>query len=167
MTDNLPPADELFAVREQLKALKARESDLRSLMLSDPSARTGNRYAVEIRDVQTTRTDIKELRANHPDLVDEFTFKLTEQHVELRGINEDGELTALRRKPDAPVKPYILHHRRVREVIREWVKDNPEWMRDRPGADPRLPPIPPEEFKRRLAIKEVQASADCAEESVT
>ena len=77
MTDNLPPADELFDVREQLKALTSRERDLRSLMLSDPSARTGNRYAVEIRDVQTTRTDIKELRAMHPTLVEEYTFKLT------------------------------------------------------------------------------------------
>ena len=96
MTDNLPPADELFDVREQLKALTSRERDLRSLMLSDPSARTGNRYAVEIRDVQTTRTDIKELRAMHPTLVDEFTFKLTEQRVELRGLTEDGELVSIR-----------------------------------------------------------------------
>jgi hypothetical protein len=143
MADNLPPADELFDVREQLKALKARESDLRSLMLSDPSARTGNRYAVEIKEVTSTRTDIKEMRKLYP-----------EQHVELRGINEDGELTSLRRKPDAPVKPHILHRRRIKEVIREWVKDNPEWIRDRPGADPRLPPIPPEEFKRRLNAKE-------------
>jgi hypothetical protein len=154
MADNLPPADELFDVREQLKALKARESDLRSLMLSDPSARTGNRYAVEIKEVTSTRTDIKEMRKLHPDIVEQFTFPLAEQRVELHGINEDGELTSLRRKPDAPVKPHILHRRRVKEVIREWVKDNPEWMRDRPGADPRLPPIPPEEFKRRLNAKE-------------
>jgi hypothetical protein len=95
---NLPPADELFAVRDQIKQLTGRERDLRSLMLSDPSARTGNRYLVEIRDVQTTRTDLKELKAAHPDLVAEYTFKVTEQRVELRGISEDGEITSLRRK---------------------------------------------------------------------
>jgi len=95
---NTPPADELFDVRAQLKELTGRERDLRSLMLSDPSARTGNRYAVEIRDVQTTRTDLKELRAVHPDIAEQFTFKVTEQRVELRGISEDGEVTSLRRK---------------------------------------------------------------------
>ena len=96
--DNLPPADELFAVRAELKELTSRERTLRALMLSDPSARTGNAYAVEIRDVQTTRTDLAEMRKMHPTLVDEFTFKVTEQRVELRGINEDGELLPLRRK---------------------------------------------------------------------
>ena len=95
---NEPPADELFAVRAEIKHLTSRERELRALMLSDPSARTGNNYAVEIRDVQTTRTDLKELRAIHPDIVEQFTFQLTEQRVELRGINEDGELLSLRRK---------------------------------------------------------------------
>lgn len=99
--DNLPPADELFDVRAQLKELAGRERDLRSLMLSDPSARTGNRYAVEIRDVQTTRTDLKELRAVHPDIAEQFTFKVTEQRVELARISDDGELTSLRRKTAA------------------------------------------------------------------
>jgi hypothetical protein len=97
-TDQLPPADELFATREQIRALTDRERVLRALMLSDPSARTGNHYLAEIRDVQTTRTDLKELKAVHPDLVAEYTFKVTEQRVELRGINDDGEIVSLRRK---------------------------------------------------------------------
>ena len=97
-TEQLPPADELFAVRDQIKQLTGRERDLRSLMLSDPSARTGNHYLVEIRDVQTTRTDLKELRAAHPDLVGEYTFKVTEQRVELAALTDDGEIVSLRRK---------------------------------------------------------------------
>jgi hypothetical protein len=98
MTDQLPPADELYAIRDEIKQLTSRERVLRALMLSDPSARTGNLYAVEVRDVQTTRTDITEMRKMHADLVAEYTFKVTEQRVELRGISEDGEITSLRRK---------------------------------------------------------------------
>jgi hypothetical protein len=98
MSDQLPPADELADVRSRLKELTGRERDLRSLMLSDPSARTGNRYLVEVRDVQTTRTDLKELKAAHPDLVAEYTFKVTEQRVELAALTEDGEIVSLRRK---------------------------------------------------------------------
>lgn len=97
LADNRPPADELFDVRKQLTALKSRERDLRSLMLSDPSARTGNRYAVEIQEVQTTRTDLKEMRANYADIVEQFTFKLTEQRVELRALTKDGELVSIRK----------------------------------------------------------------------
>ena len=96
----IPPADELWAVRDTIKQLTSREKELRALMLSDPSARTGNSYAAEIKDVATTRTDIKELRANHPSIVEQFTFTVFDKRVELRGINEDGELTSLRRKPE-------------------------------------------------------------------
>ena len=99
-TDQLPPADELWAVRDTIKQLTSREKELRALMLSDPSARTGNSYAAEIKEVATTRMDIKELRANHPSIVEQFTFTVFDKRVELRGINEDGELTSLRRKPE-------------------------------------------------------------------
>ena len=96
-----PPADELFAVRADIKALTERERTLRNLMLTDPSARTGNCYAVEITNVTTSRTDLKEMRKMHPDIVEQFTFPVAEQRVELRGVNEDGELTSLRRKTAA------------------------------------------------------------------
>ena len=88
---NTPPADELFAVRAEIKELTAREHALKALMIADPSARTGNRYAVEVKEVPTTRTDIVEMRKKHPDLVAEYTFQLTQTRVELRGINDDGE----------------------------------------------------------------------------
>ena len=95
-----PPADELWAVRDTIKQLTSRERELRALMLSDPSARTGNSYAAEIKEVTSTRTDIKEMRKLYPDIVEQFTFPLAEQRVELRGVNEDGELVSLRRKPE-------------------------------------------------------------------
>ena len=95
---NIPLADELADVREKLKTLKQREDELRRIMLTDPSARTGAHFLVEIRDVSKTRTDYEELRNCHPDLVAAFTFQLTERRVELRGITEHGEIVSLRRK---------------------------------------------------------------------
>lgn len=95
---NQPPADELYAVRAQLKALEEREAALRTLMFADPSARTGNHFLVEVKEVPTTRTDLKELRANYPDIVEQFTFVLPVKRIELRGISEDGEVVSLRRK---------------------------------------------------------------------
>jgi predicted SnoaL-like aldol condensation-catalyzing enzyme len=97
MSDQLPPADELQAVRAQLKTLGEREVELRRLMLSDPSARTGNRYAVNVKTVTQDRTDIQEMRACHHDLVAEFTFPVTITRIEIVGINEDGELVSLRK----------------------------------------------------------------------
>jgi hypothetical protein len=99
-TDQLPPADELFDVRDKIRNFKQREAELRALMLSDPSARTGNLYAAEIKDIATARLDIKEMKANHPSIVEQFTHTVFDKRVELRGINEDGELTSLRRKPE-------------------------------------------------------------------
>lgn len=97
-TPQLPPADELYAVRAQIKALTERESALKSLMLTDPAARTGNDYLVEIKTVHTNRVDIKELRAAYPKEVEEYTFPLTQERVELRAISEDGEILSVRRK---------------------------------------------------------------------
>ena len=95
---NLPPADELAETRNQIKQLSSRERELKALMIADPEARTGNSYAVEIKDVATTRTDIKELRAMYPDIVEQFTFTVTDKRVEVRGISDDGEVFNLRRK---------------------------------------------------------------------
>jgi hypothetical protein len=97
-SDQLPPADELFDVRDKLKQLTSRERVLTALMIADPSARTGNSHAVEVKEVETTRTDLKEMRACHADIVEQFTFPVKITRVELRGISDDGELVSLRRK---------------------------------------------------------------------
>jgi hypothetical protein len=97
VSDQLPPADQLAEVRAQLKTLGERESALKALMLNDPSARTGNQHVVELREVETSRTDIKEMRACHPAIVEQFTFKVKTTRVELRGLDEDGVITPIRR----------------------------------------------------------------------
>jgi predicted phage-related endonuclease len=99
-TDQLPPADELFDVRDKIKQLASRERELKAIVIADPSTRTGNHYAVDVKDVATARLDIKEMKANHPSIVEQFTHTVFDKRVELRGINEDGELTSLRRKPE-------------------------------------------------------------------
>jgi hypothetical protein len=99
-TDQLPPADELFDVRDKIKQLVSRERELKAIVIADPSTRTGNHYAVDVKDVATARLDIKEMKANHPSIVEQFTHTVFDKRVELRGINEDGELVSLRRKPE-------------------------------------------------------------------
>lgn len=94
----LPPADELAAVRTQQKELEAREAELKQILISDPSARTGNAYLAEIREIETTRTDLKELRAMHPALVEEYTFPAKVLRVELKAITDDGEIIPMPRK---------------------------------------------------------------------
>jgi hypothetical protein len=101
VSDQQPPADELHAVRAQLKALGERENALKALMIHDPAARTGNQHVVELREVETSRTDIKEMRACHPDIVEQFTFKVKTTRVELRGLTDDGEIVSLRAKGKA------------------------------------------------------------------
>lgn len=92
-----PPADRLAAVRAQMRALEEEEAGLRSLLLSDPSSRTGNHYAVEVREVESQRVDLKELRAAYPTQVDEHTWPVTTKRLELREITEDGELVRIKR----------------------------------------------------------------------
>jgi hypothetical protein len=97
MSDQQPPADELHAIRAQIKTLGEREAELRRLMIADPSARTGNQYVVELLEVETRRTDLKELRAMHEDLVEEYTFPQKVVRIELRGVDEDGVVTRIKR----------------------------------------------------------------------
>jgi hypothetical protein len=97
-SEQTPPADELWAVRDKIKHLTSRERELKAIVIADPSARTGNLYAVEVKDVATARMDVKELRNMHPEIAEQFTHTVFDKRVELRGINEDGELTSLRRK---------------------------------------------------------------------
>ena len=97
-SDQLPPADELWDVRDKIKQLTSRERELKATVIADPSARTGNRYAVEIKDIEVARLDVKELKAAHADLVGEYTHVVTDKRVELREITDDGEIVSLRRK---------------------------------------------------------------------
>ena len=95
MTDaprNIPVPDALAAVRAQIKALETEEAEYKRILLTDPSARTGAAWVAEVREIETNRVDIKELRAMHKDLVDEYTFPQKITRIELMGVSEDGEL---------------------------------------------------------------------------
>jgi hypothetical protein len=97
VSDQLPPADELHAIRAQLKTLGERESALKALVINDPSARTGNQFLVEICEVVSRRTDLKALREMYPTEVEEHTYPIKTTRVELRGVDEDGVVTRIRR----------------------------------------------------------------------
>lgn len=94
----LPPADELHAVRSQLKALEEREGQLRALILKEPSARTGNHWVAEVREVESQRTDLKALREMYPAIADEHTYPTVTKRIVLSGIDQEtGELVSARK----------------------------------------------------------------------
>ena len=94
---NLPVPDELAAVRAELKRLEAREVELRNLLIAHPDIRTGASWLAEVQVTQRQTTDVKEMRACHPDLVAEFTFPVSTTRVVLMGISEDGEIVSARK----------------------------------------------------------------------
>jgi hypothetical protein len=104
MTDaprNIPVPDELAAVRNDIKRLTAREEELKRLLLDNPDLRTGAAWLAEIKVTTQQRTDLKELRAMHRALVDEYTFPAEVTRVELSGIMEDGEIVSFRQMRSA------------------------------------------------------------------
>ena len=94
---NTPPPDELHQVREDIKRLQSREVELRALLLDHPELRTGAHYLVEIKTTSQQRTDIKELRAMHPDIAEQYTFPVEIVRVETSRITEDGEIVPARK----------------------------------------------------------------------
>jgi len=98
---NIPVPDRLAAVRAELKRLEAEEAELRQTLLSDPTARTGADWIAEIKTVKQNRTDLAELRACHPKIVEQFTFPQEITRIVLSGITEDGELVSARKMRQA------------------------------------------------------------------
>jgi hypothetical protein len=98
MTDrpNIPVPDELAVVREQIQKLTEREKELRKLLIAHADLREGAAYLAEIKVTPQMRTDLKEMRACHPEIVEQFTFPVPVVRVELSGITEDGEIVSLR-----------------------------------------------------------------------
>ena len=80
-----------------MKALEERETELKRLVLENPDVRTGASWLAEVKTVDTTRTDLKELRAIYPDLVEQFTFQVPVTRVVLSGISSEGEIISARR----------------------------------------------------------------------
>jgi hypothetical protein len=100
MTDdaprNIPVPDELADVRAKIKAYEQREAELRQILFSDPDTRTGAAWIAEIKITKQDRTDLKELRACHPDIIAEFTFPVEVTRIVLSGVTEDGEIVPAR-----------------------------------------------------------------------
>jgi hypothetical protein len=94
---NVPLPDQLAEVRLRLKELGARENELKAALMADPDARTGVSWIAEVKTVQTTRFDVKELKAGHPDLAAEYTFSVPVTRIELLGVTDDGELVSARK----------------------------------------------------------------------
>jgi hypothetical protein len=94
---NLPPPDELADVRARIKALEQREFELKQTLLNEPDTRTGASWIAEVKTVQTTRFDVKELKAGYPDLAAEYTFSVPVTRIELLGVTEDGEVVSARK----------------------------------------------------------------------
>jgi hypothetical protein len=94
---NNPPPDELAAVRSEIKRLEERETELKRLLLDNPDVRTGASWLAEVKTVDTTRLDVKELRANHADILDQYTFQVPVTRVVLSGISDEGEIVSARR----------------------------------------------------------------------
>ena len=98
---NLPPPDELAQIRNEIKRLETREDELRALLIAEPELREGAAWLAEIKTVSVERTDLKELRANHADLVAEYTFPAPVTRVVLSGLSEDGEIVSARKMRSA------------------------------------------------------------------
>jgi hypothetical protein len=98
MIPNLPLPDELADLRAKIKALEQREGEIRATLLAEPDTRTGANWLAEIRTVTQNRTDLKELRAMHHELVEEYTFPVEVTRIVLMGIDQDtGEVVSARR----------------------------------------------------------------------
>ena len=99
MTDaprNIPVPDQLAGIREQIRTLETREAELKQLILANPDIREGAAWLAEVVVINTTYTDLKELRVMHPDLCAEYTFPKQVTRVVLSAITEDGEIVSAR-----------------------------------------------------------------------
>ena len=98
---NVPVPDALAAVRAEIKALETREAELKAALIADPDIREGAAWLAEIVVINTTYTDLKELRNMNPDLCAEYTFPKQVTRVVLSAITEDGEIIPARRARQA------------------------------------------------------------------
>jgi hypothetical protein len=94
---NIPVPDQLAATRAEIKRLETLEVELRNTLIANPDIREGANWLAEIKTVTQERTDLKELRAMHADLVAEYTFPTEITRVVLSGIDADtGEIVSAR-----------------------------------------------------------------------
>lgn len=61
-TSNRHPVDEIAAVRDMISALKAREAELRDMILAGECSLVGDEHAAEIKTIQQSRMDTAALK---------------------------------------------------------------------------------------------------------
>lgn len=75
-------AEELCAVREQIRALKQREEDIVSVFKSfGPGVYAGSRFSIVVNEFTRAVVDLDTLRGFHPKLVEEYTEYRTYMQV--------------------------------------------------------------------------------------
>jgi hypothetical protein len=99
---NIPVPDQLAGIREQIRALETNERELKEALIANPDIRMGANWLAEVKEIETNRVDLKELRAMHKDLVEEYTFPTKATRVELSAIDADtGEIVSARKMRNA------------------------------------------------------------------
>ena len=67
-TENVPLADELSLVRAQIKALEAREEEIRAALIADPSARLGKHFEAIVITSTQRRISLDLLKQRFPEV---------------------------------------------------------------------------------------------------
>jgi hypothetical protein len=94
---NIPVPDQLAATRAEIKRLETLEVELRNALIANPDIREGAAWLAEVKEMSRETTDLKELRHDHPTIVEQYTHTLKHISVVLMGVTEDGELVPARR----------------------------------------------------------------------
>ncbi len=89
MSSNLPPVDEILKIREQIKALKAREAELKALIVSGEASKEGHFVRAQLITRKSKRFDRQAAEAELGDLT-RFLVETEATILKLEAIEDDG-----------------------------------------------------------------------------
>ena len=87
MLSNLAPADEIQRIREQVKALKAREAELKALIVSGEVGKEGQFFRAKLITRKSKRFDRRAAEAEFGDL-DRFLVETETTMLRLEAIDD-------------------------------------------------------------------------------
>lgn len=90
MKSNLAPADEIQKIREQVKALRKREADLKALLISGEAAKEGHFVRARLLTRKSRRFDRKAAEAELGDL-SRFSKETETIVLKLETITDDDD----------------------------------------------------------------------------
>lgn len=88
MSSNLPPADEILQIREQIKALKTREAELKALIVSGEASKEGNFVRARLITRKSKRFDRQAAETELGDLT-RFLVETEATILKLETIEDD------------------------------------------------------------------------------